>query len=506
MSSYAFGIMAALAGPFTMTLGFVIWDTHWIGSAFALNLFKCNLASIAFAILSIVTRLDDRPFSPPPWDNVGYLMLSSVFGILVGDVAWLEGLRLLGVRNIIVMDSLKPFLAAVFGWAFLGEQLQWAALGGIVCTVMGILLVSLQQQQDPTTTTTNDTSTPTTITRSDQEEQGLTSIMESSQLETTQLQSTSCATAAYSMIQDVDDISKRSERTASLADSSTVSLATGTFPSYSSNDDVEVTVFVDRSSPAEITTAAASTTAATTTTSSENHHDRDQSQDVPSRNDISVPDPTSNRDSTNANKRATTSAEYYYGYGMAILNVVLDTYGSVLTKQHGTNFTTWEINLIRFGFAGIVMLVLSLTLQLRDYWYWWSSQTITTTPLPTTIDHQQQQGTSTTTTTITATTTSTTTTPWYKLPVTTMSMNAWFHVVMGVLFVTFITPALSNYALFQIALALALTLGSVGPLYALPLTFLLQKEERKRPTIQVCLGAMITVVGIVILAFWGTLE
>jgi drug/metabolite transporter (DMT)-like permease len=387
-------------------------------------------------------------------------MLSSAIGILIGDFAWLEGLRLLGVRNIIVMDSLKPFLAAVFGWALLGEQLQWAALGGIACTVLGILLVSL-----PDVIATN------TVTEEEQRRAELEDSQPEMQLRST----TKSDTAAYSMIQDVD-ASKRSERTTRLAEYSTLSLATGSFPVHSSNDDVEVTVFVDPLPPVEAVVPQATTTTVTVNVTMEHapqYHDRDQPQHA------------GPRDGTNATKRANTLLDYYYGYGMAILNVLLDTYGSVLTKQHGTKFTTWEINLVRFGFAGIVMLLMSLALQLRDWWRMDNSAT-----------NDEEQGTPTT---------PTTTTPWYKLPQATMSTSAWLHVVTGVLFVTFFTPALSNYALFQIALALALTLGSVGPLYALPLTYLLQKDQ-KRPTLQACLGAMLTVGGIVILAFWGTLE
>ena len=90
-----------------------------------------------------------------------------------------------------------------------------------------------------------------------------------------------------------------------------------------------------------------------------------------------------------------------------------------------------------------------------------------------------------------------------------MTKSAWAHVCLGVLFVTFVTPALSNYALFQIALALALTLGSVGPLYALPLTYIMQQrddQQTKKPTVLAWLGATLAVAGIVVLAFWGTLE
>jgi hypothetical protein len=208
----------------------------------------------------------------------------------------LVGLRLLGLRNIIVMDSLKPFLPAVFGWA-------WAALGGIACTctVVGILLASLQDHSTP----------------------------EEAPPET-QLPST----AAYSIIQDVDT-SKRSEATTPLAESSMLLLATASFPIYATtNDDVEVAVCMD---PHE----EPSTTTTTTTSETMEHalQNHDQLQDA------------APRDNTISSKRAKTALDFYYGYGMVILNVVLDTYFSVLAKQHGSQFTTWEINLIRFGFA-----------------------------------------------------------------------------------------------------------------------------------------------------------
>jgi hypothetical protein len=54
------------------------------------------------------------------------------------------------------------------------------------------------------------------------------------------------------------------------------------------------------------------------------------------------------------------------GYCLAFTNVLLDSYGSVLTKQYGVDLNTFEINLIRFGFAGVMMALLSLLLTGRD--------------------------------------------------------------------------------------------------------------------------------------------
>ena len=89
--------------------------------------------------------------------------------------------------------------------------------------------------------------------------------------------------------------------------------------------------------------------------------------------------------------------------------------------------------------------------------------------------------------------------PWYSLPYNT-SWFDWAAITFGVTFVTFAHPALTNYALFQIALALAITLSSVGPIYMLPLSWVFQ---RGRPTLGSCMGATLAVAGVAILSFFG---
>ena len=198
------------------------------------------------------------------------------------------------------------------------------------------------------------------------------------------------------------------------------------------------------------------------------------------------------------------------GYAMAVLNVGLDTYGALLTKQHGAGMTTWEINLVRFGFASVSCVALSLALNLRDR--------ISAAPI---IHGRERSGGGGANISITAIKASDEVLvaecgkgenearpppvsesegwrPWYSLP--DMGRHSWAKVSAGVLFVTFLCPALSNYALFEIALALALTLGSVGPLFALPLTWWLRGE---RPTGRSFFGALITVAGITVLSFFG---
>lgn len=60
--------------------------------------------------------------------------------------------------------------------------------------------------------------------------------------------------------------------------------------------------------------------------------------------------------------------------------------------------------------------------------------------------------------------------------------------------------ALTNYAMFQIPLALLLTLESIGPLYSLPLALIIQKEC---PSFRASFGAILAVSGIALLSSEG---
>ena len=379
-----------------MTIGLIIWDKHWRGSAFALNLFKCNLASIGFAVLSVTTRSGELfPSEIFTSESVGFLMLSATIGILIGDLTWLEGLRLLGARRVIVVDTCKPFLAALFGWAILGEALRPAAFGGMALTMVGVLIVSFEREKE--LEESNDTD--------GNPEEGDTEV----------------ATESCSPQLEQEE--------------------TG----ISLDEEVSVESVVESTPPS-----------------------------IP----VSEED---GRHLANGPLRILTSAVLRRGYAMAVVNVVLDTYGSLLTKEYGVGMTTWEINLIRFGFSGISMLILSLMLHLR---HWIVMKNTDRDEGASETDEVHGKVLSQV---------------WYSLP-HNMKRRSWLQVSLGVLFVTFLTPALSNYALFQIALALALTLGSVGPLYSLPLTWLLQHD---RPTWRGCVGAFLAVSGIIVLSFFG---
>jgi drug/metabolite transporter (DMT)-like permease len=362
--TFVLGILSALVAPFAMVLGFIIWDNHWSGSAFSLNMYKCNLAAIVFAMVSIYGWLTIE--SVPnvfTREKVGFLMVSSTIGILIGDWTWLEGMRILGARKVIVMDSLKPFLAAFLGEVFLGERLQLATFAGLILTVIGVSLVGMEKES--------------------WQEEGADFESEAN-----------------------------------------------------SNTKVDVAIETDRLL-VEIKTAK-------TTERSDSYAEQRKN-------------------------RKQSTPEIIYGMVMAVANVVLHTFGALLTKKYGAGMTTWEINLIRFGFAGGCMILISVILQLSQI----------TPDVTRRVENGSREN------------------AWYLLPETKGS--AWVvRISMGVMFVSFLQPALTNYAMFQISLAMLLTLESIGPLYSLPLSFALQNE---RPTYRACAGAILAVTGIAVLSF-----
>eukprot|EP00557_Chaetoceros_sp_GSL56_P009481 CAMPEP_0176490014 /NCGR_PEP_ID=MMETSP0200_2-20121128/7623_1 /TAXON_ID=947934 /ORGANISM="Chaetoceros sp., Strain GSL56" /LENGTH=414 /DNA_ID=CAMNT_0017887249 /DNA_START=72 /DNA_END=1313 /DNA_ORIENTATION=+ len=406
------GVIAAIAAPFFMALGFIIWDVTWkqsSGSAFALNLFKCNLASIGFVIAGAIfgfttsstssssgtTAADDGSFVTDTTmaNSVGYLILSGFIGIVIGDIAWLEALRQLGASRVLVIDTIKPFMAVLLGWAVLGEELKRVAFSGIALTTVGILVVELERERVVVDDVGDDDDKD-----DDEEEDGSNA-------------------RNHSGGGGEDDVRVSGE-------------------DIREEDEEGRQVQGDKNHETELVVTA-------------NHAEQE----------VLI----------NAEEKTLYPSPRMRGYVLAIGNVVLDTYGSLLTKQHGGKFSSWSINLIRFGSAGIIMIVISCFMRIYHH---------QTTDRKTTTSHHHD------------------TVSWYMLP--TMQMSSWLKICMGVLFVTFICPALSNYALFQIALALALTLSSITPLYALWLEWLIH-GSMKRPTWKSLGGATLAVGGVVIL-------
>lgn len=331
--------------------------------------------------------------------NVGFLVLSSTLGIIVGDVLWLEALRILGAKHVIVIDSLKPFAAAILGILGLDEILKAPAWGGMVLTVFGVGVVAWEEQRTP------------------------------------------------------PDESEKEKNIAQTEATERIGF----------DNELECTIQVG----------------ATIEPGDENIDNMGENSSCNSKQQSSIE--ITNNDSSAERK------QYKRGYICAIINLLADSLGSLLTKKYGVGMTTWSINLIRFGFAGVVLFCISIGMRFRQCYSRSKEPIEAKSDTEMHIDNpnpaEDEQ------------------TPplWFELP--TLTRTGWIQITVGVGLVTFLCPALSNYALFQIALGLAVSLGSIGPLYGLVFDW---PFKGKRPTICGCLGTLLAIAGVVILCIWGT--
>ena len=388
--SAAAGVAAALGAPCVGTLGFVFCEsalpprppntsapascgaltTHvcaradesWTGSASALNTVKGLAAGGLFFALAMATGLRRRVAGRQL--DVAYLVLSGFVGITVGDTCWLQALQMLGARRTVLLDSLKPFVAWVFGALFLKERnTSVRAIAGLALTVFGVALVAVKPEQP---------------------------------------------------------------------------------------------AMQDAPKPVPAVAAAA--------------------------------------------KRRVRR-----GYALAVLNMLMDTSGSLLTRQHGVGLTPFDINAVRFGSAGLSLAAAALAARLL-------ARTKSAPPPG-----------------------------WAALPAYgtdstdgggSMGTAAWGKVCAGIVFCTVrlplaaappqallyiplplrllhgrtdgapcpqcLCPTLNNFALFRLPLATAVTLGATGPLFALPITWLVRGESVSSRAVT---GAATAVAGVAMLAF-----
>jgi len=349
--------------------------------------------------------------------NVGFLILSSTLGIIIGDVLWLEALRLLGAKHVIVIDSLKPFIAAILGRLALDEVLRPPAWGGMILTVIGVGVVSFEEQRS--------------------------------------------SSAQKDNTDNDDDNEKPIEQTEATD-------RTG----FDNEEEVN----------------------RTNIDNIEEHLNSDSNQQL-SMEDTAENTNTSGKQIINFSRE---SSVYRRGYICAIINVLADSLGSLLTKQYGVGMTTWSINLIRFGFAGVVLICISIGMRIHGHYS--SSLLIELGSIEpkNQEDNDKTMNRDNDTSSMDINKLPSPPPKWYKLP--KLSRIGWLQITAGVALVTFLCPALSNYALFQIALGLAISLGSIGPLYGLLLDW---PFKGKRPTLCGCIGVILAIAGVVILCVWG---
>lgn len=110
------------------------------------NRIRLLLAAALFALIHLLLLGRLFPANPPA-DSVGWLMLSGIVGLALGDMFLLQAFVLIGPRLSMLMMALAPMFSTVIAWLFLHETLTGQQLLGIALVIAGVVTVVAERQQ-----------------------------------------------------------------------------------------------------------------------------------------------------------------------------------------------------------------------------------------------------------------------------------------------------------------------------------------------------------------------
>lgn len=383
-------VSAACLAPFFSSVGQVYWE-GWSGSAIALNLFKCSLATALFACVVAAQSAVSGvvPFAAFSPRAVRMLAVSSFIGIVVGDAMWLQALSLIGARACILLGALQPCVAALAGGVFLGQPLHARLLLGTALTSTGLVAAHL----------------------------GRTASLRAMGRRL----ATRLATLNDEWIEQLTE-QRRQEEEYGLPDT-----CKGGDLVFANGVLLGLLQLLPRSS------------------SGAEDGGEGGSKDGGEGGDEGGASKAENNAGSSLPPRVAPRT-LLIGYTLALTNMVLDVLGATLTRAHGGGATTFEVNALRFGFASLVTACVTLGARLRA------------ASAPSVAPEQDTEEPA----------------AWAGLP--TLSACEWRRMACGVVLVTFLCPALSNYALFRLPLGAWASLTALGPVYAIPIFYVLRGE------------------------------
>lgn len=111
-----------------------------------LNINRLILATIFLFIYILMFNLKIKV----SFTQLLYLSISGIIGLVIGDSFLYNAFQHIGPRYSMLIMSLSPGLTSILGNIFLKESLTLTAVIGIVITIAGIAIVSLERKEVPT--------------------------------------------------------------------------------------------------------------------------------------------------------------------------------------------------------------------------------------------------------------------------------------------------------------------------------------------------------------------
>lgn len=146
----AWGALAALGSAFTWALISLLART--LSATFNSITINAIRTSLGGALLLTWILLTGRigTLGQVSADTLGLLALSIVLAIGVGDTAFFESTRSLGLARALTISMTYPLIATILAIAFLGEPMTPQIVGGALLTLGGLALIVFGREQSTT--------------------------------------------------------------------------------------------------------------------------------------------------------------------------------------------------------------------------------------------------------------------------------------------------------------------------------------------------------------------
>lgn len=110
---------------------------------------QVNIDRMAFASIIIIFIIAIFGISLTlTFNQVTNLVISAIFGLVLGDSFLFKSFQLIGARLGIIMMALVPVLSSVLAFFFLNEVISYLGMFGMLLTIVGILIVVLEKNQN----------------------------------------------------------------------------------------------------------------------------------------------------------------------------------------------------------------------------------------------------------------------------------------------------------------------------------------------------------------------
>lgn len=113
------------------------------------NRVRLPLAALFLAVTHLLWQGQVLPIHAEP-SRWGWLGLSAIIGLVVGDAMLFQAFVLIGTRLAMLLMTLAPVIGALLAWVFLGETLSLLEIAAIVVTVGSVAWVVSEQRNSNT--------------------------------------------------------------------------------------------------------------------------------------------------------------------------------------------------------------------------------------------------------------------------------------------------------------------------------------------------------------------